>query len=294
MSTIIVFDVDGPRRSTLTAALERRFGADYEVLASAWSDATEGLPAGSGPVAVALAPVGAPDFAALRAVGAAHSTARRIAVVEVGDTSVAAELGQAMTLGHVDYYVGHPWASPEEELYPVVSEALRVWSHDQQLRLPKLTLVRERGDEHGNHLATMLERNGIPARVHAPDEPEAQALLDGPLAGQALPALHLWDGRVIAAPSRSEMAEALGARTRPTRDHYDLAIVGTGPAGLAAATYAASEGLRAVAIEGFAVGGQAGTSAGSATTSGSPGASAAPTSPPRPAGRRSSSGPRSS
>jgi thioredoxin reductase (NADPH) len=174
---------------------------------------------------------------------------------------VAEELGRALTLSHVDYYVGHPWASPEEELYPVVSEALRVWSHDQQLRLPKLTLVREPGDALGEDLARMLDRNGIPARVHLAPQPEAQALLAGPLAGQPLPALHLWDGRVLAAPSRSELAEALGARTRPTHDRYDLAIVGTGPAGLAAATYAASEGLRAVAIEADAVGGQAGTSA---------------------------------
>jgi thioredoxin reductase (NADPH) len=261
MPTILVVAPDDDRRASLVGALTRRFGADFDVVAAAWSDSTEGTVPASGPIAVALAPIGTPDFASLRVVGATHPTARRVAVVEVGDTSVADDLGRAMTLGHVDYYVGHPWASPEEELYPVVSEALRVWAHDQQLRLTKVTVVREPGDERGEQLVSMLERNGIPARAHTPVSTEGAALVAGPLAGHALPALLLWDGRVLANPTRSEMAEALGAHTRPVRDEYDVAIVGTGPAGLAAATYAASEGLRAVAIEATAIGGQAGTSA---------------------------------
>ncbi|HJR24388.1 MAG TPA: FAD-dependent oxidoreductase [Acidimicrobiales bacterium] len=258
---IVVIASDDVRRTALVDALERRFGADYDVAGTAWSGAGEGALAGWPSIAVAFAPIGAPDFAALRSVGAAHPRARRVAVVDVGDTSVAEDLGRALTLSHVDYYVGFPWASPEEELYPVVSEALRVWAHDQQLRLAKATLVFEPGDERGEAVATAMERNGIPIRVHAPTSAEGQELLAGPLAGRRLPVLQLWDGRVLEAPDVPAMVEAMGAHTRPALPEYDVAIVGTGPAGLAAATYAASEGLRAVAVEAAAIGGQASTSA---------------------------------
>jgi thioredoxin reductase (NADPH) len=261
VATILVAGSDPAPRTVLVDALERRFGADYDVVATAWSDSTEGTIASLGPIAVALAPIGAPDFAVLRSVGAGHPSARRVAVVEVGDTSVADELRQAMTLGHVDYFVGQPWATPEEELYPIVGEALRLWAHDQALRLAKVTMVVEAGDDRGTDLARMLERNGISTRVHRPSSEQGRALLAGSLAGVALPALELWDGRTLAGPTESELAEALGAHTRPALAEYDVAIVGTGPAGLAAATYAASEGLRTIAVESTAVGGQASTSA---------------------------------
>ena len=260
MARILVLSPDDARRAAVVGALERRFGADFAVVAAPSSDDAAALGTG-GPVAAALAPFGTEDAVALRRVTVEHPHARRIAIVEVGDVSVHDELVRAMTLGQVDYYVGHPWASPDEELYPVLSEALRVWAHTQQLRLTKATIVHEPEDEQGAHLATLLARNGIPARVLAPGSPEGAGLVDGPLAGVALPALQLWDGRVLGAPTAAEMAEALGAHTRPTRAAYDVAIVGTGPAGLAAATYAASEGLQTVAIEAFAVGGQAATSA---------------------------------
>ena len=260
MARILVLSADDARRAALVDALERRFGTDYDVVATSWSDAAAEL-VGDAPVAVVLAPIGTEHALGLRRVAVDHPAARRIAIVEVGDTSVHDELARAMTLGQVDYYVGQPWASPDEELYPVLSEALRVWTHAQQLRLSKATIVHEPADHLGVQLATMLARNGIASQVHTPTSPEGTALVDGPLAGVALPAVRLWDGRVLAAPTPAELAEALGAHTRPARVAYDVAIVGTGPAGLAAATYAASEGLHAVAIEAVAVGGQAATSA---------------------------------
>jgi thioredoxin reductase (NADPH) len=258
----IVVIASGPSsREELTAAIQRRFGADYSVVALDGSEVSSETIGACGPIAIALAPIGSAEFAAMNHVAAHQAGARRIAVVRVGDTSVAQALSQALTLGHVDYYVGQPWASPEEELYPVMSEALRVWADEKQLRFEKVTIVGERERSRGVALATMLTRNGVTTRLLGCDSQEALDLMAGPLAGLALPAVRLWDGRVLAAPTEAELAEALGAHTSPTATEYDVAIVGAGPAGFAAAIYASSEGLRAVTVEATAVGGQAGTSA---------------------------------
>lgn len=261
MASIVVIGSDPGAREELTTAIERRFGADYGVVSLAGSEVSRESLASCGPIAFALAPIGTEDFAALHHVGAHHPEALRIAVVRVGDTSVAQALSQALTLSHIDYYVGQPWASPEEELYPVLSEALRVWADEQQLRFEKVTIVAEPEGSHGSALATLLTRNGVTNRLLGFGSPEASDLQRGPLAGVALPAVRLWDGRVLAAPTEAELAEALGAHTSPGAAEYDVAVVGSGPAGLAAAIYAASEGLRTVTVEAHAVGGQAGTSA---------------------------------
>ena len=99
----------------------------------------------------------------------------------MGDTSVAADVSRALTLNHVDYCVGHPWATPEEELSPVVGEALRVWSVDRRQHLDKVTLVDERGGR-GERLAAWLDRNTVRARLHSPHSVEGAALMAGPLA----------------------------------------------------------------------------------------------------------------
>lgn len=261
MASIVIIASDPIVRDQLTDAVRRRFGADYTVVPIPGSDASVGNLASLEPISIALAPIGTSDFSVLQEVGAHDPGARRIAVVRVGDTSVAQALSQAMTLGHVDYYVGQPWASPEEELYPVISEALRVWAHERQLRYEKVTIVDEQGEEAGQALAAMLNRNAVASRLLASSSHDGQALLAGPLAGANLPAVMLWDGRVLSAPSNEQLAEALGASTSPTASDYDVAIVGCGPAGLAAAIYGSSEGLRTVMVEARAVGGQAGTSA---------------------------------
>lgn len=259
MARIVVLAPDDARRAAVVAAIERRFGSDFDIVATQWADATD--LADGAPIAVALAPVGTDDALGLPRIAVDHPNVRRVAIVEVGDTSVHDELTRAMTLGQVDYYVGHPWASPDEELYPVLGEALRVWTHSQQLRLSKATIVHEPGDDHGSGLGQLLSRNGIASQVFTSASTEGVVLVEGSLAGVTLPAVQLWDGRVLSAPSPAELAEALGAHTRPARASYDVAIIGTGPAGLAAATYAASEGLLTVAIEASGVGGQAATSA---------------------------------
>ena len=194
-------------------------------------------------------------------VAAVADPSRRAALAAaLGDRSVADELHAALTLGAVDYYAGQPWSTPEEELYPVLGEALRVWVGDRGDQYDKVVILDEgtRGD--GAQLLQLLQRNGVAARIHTTSSDPGRQLQEGPLAGLELPAVRLWDGRVLERPTRTELAETLGGNTRPRRAHYDVAIVGGGPAGLAAAVYAGSEGLQAAMIEQDAIGGQAGTS----------------------------------
>ncbi len=261
LSTILVVASDPSQRSDLKTTLERRYGVDYDIAALSVDDATDDALEAFESIAVVLAPIGTSDFDALPSVGRLHNGVRRIAVVSVGDTSVQGALRRALTLGQVDYFVGHPWATAEEEVYPVVGEALRAWTKARQVQLDKVTIVDAGRDGSGERLSTWLNRNTVPARFRTVDSTEGQELVAGPLAGRRLPAAVLWDGRVLEDLDEVSLAETLGANTRPQRDEYDVAIVGAGPAGLAAAVYAASEGLETVVVEGFALGGQAGTSA---------------------------------
>src|SRR5205814_2987164 len=105
------------------------------------------------------------------------------------------------------------------------------------------------------------ERNTVASKLLPAHDAPARALLaNHGVATDHLPVVVLYNGTVLTDPTEAELAEALGASTHPTRDRYDAVIVGAGPAGLAAAVYAGSEGLRAIVVEHDAVGGQAGTS----------------------------------
>jgi thioredoxin reductase (NADPH) len=110
-------------------------------------------------------------------------------------------------------------------------------------------------------VARSPQRNGIPYGFYTPDSERGREFLaDAAQDGSRLPAALFFDGRVLLEPSNAEVAAALGVTIRPQQTTWDLAVVGAGPAGLAAALYGASEGLRTVLVEGEAIGGQAGTS----------------------------------
>ena len=182
-------------------------------------------------------------------------------MIDVGDVSAAGDLSQALTLNQLDSYFGQPWATPEEELYPVIGEAIRVWAREHQLHLEKAVIVDAPTGVRGPQLRGWLERNNVTTSLLKTDEAEGRALLaKHGLDADRLPVVELYDGSTLVDPGEVEVAEALGASTHPAKDRYDVAIVGAGPAGLAAAVYAGAEGLRALVVEQDAVGGQAGTS----------------------------------
>lgn len=163
----------------------------------------------------------------------------------------------------LDYYLMKPWDPPEERLYPVLDDLLRDWTHSHPDRASEVRVVGHRWSEHTHEVKTFLVHNHVPYRwLEVDQSDEAALLLD--LAGAGaddLPVVALPDGAVLQAPTQVELADALGLRTQAERPLYDLCIVGAGPAGLAAAVYAASEGLQTVVVERDAPGGQAGQSA---------------------------------
>jgi thioredoxin reductase (NADPH) len=269
MPVLLAVAPDDALRAALDEVLRRRYGSDYSIVVTHdTADARERLVAvrdAGDHVAVVIAPYRVGDasgIAFLCAVRDVHPTARRVLVLDVGDVSASHDLNQALTLAQIDFYFGQPWASPEEEVYPVLAEAVRVWALEHQPRYEKTVIVDRADGTRGAELRNWLERNTVATTLLSPEAARARSLLTAhELTADRLPIALLYDGRVLVEPTDVELTEALGANTRPTRERYDLAIVGSGPAGLAAAVYAGSEGLTAVVIEQYVVGGQAGTSA---------------------------------
>jgi thioredoxin reductase (NADPH) len=268
MAVLLAVAPDDRQRAALDEVLRRRFGSDYSIVVTGDGDDARArltaLGAAGEVVAVVIAPyrLGASGgIELLREVRAVHPTARRVLMLDVGDVSAADDLSRALTLAQVDFYFGQPWASPEEEVYPVLAEALRLWAREHQPRYEKTVIVDVANGARGAQLRAWLEGNHVATTLLTADAERALVLLDtNGLTADRFPVAVLYDGRVFVEPSRAELAEALGAFTHPPRERYDVAIVGSGPAGLAAAVYAGSEGLAAIVVEGEVVGGQAGTS----------------------------------
>ena len=249
----------------LADVIRSRFGSDYDVVISPdvvsgaerlRSAADEGVP-----VAVAIASLWAGGLDHLMQVRDLHPGAQRVLVLLVGDIAAQSDIRRALTLNHIDFFFGVPWASPEEELYPIVGEALRLWAREHQPRYDKAAIIDETtASGAGRELWSHLNRNFVQVSLHTLDSESGRRLVEQhDLSTDRLPVLVMWDGRVLVDPTWVEVAEALGAQTRPTDETYDVTVVGCGPSGLAAAAYAASEGLRVVGIEGAAMGGQAAT-----------------------------------
>jgi thioredoxin reductase (NADPH) len=162
----------------------------------------------------------------------------------------------------LDYYLLKPWDPPEELLLPVVEDLLSTWESGAALEAGGVRVIGHRYSKESHDLRDFLARNGVPARwLDVERDSEARELLT--VAGvdaEGLPVALLEDGSMLERPTVLELAERLGVSVQPAAEHYDLVIVGGGPAGLAAAVYGASEGLRTVMVEREAPGGQAGQS----------------------------------
>jgi thioredoxin reductase (NADPH) len=185
--------------------------------------------------------------------------AKRVLLTAYADTEAAIAAINEVAL---DYYLLKPWDPPEEQLFPVVEDLLTTWEAGAALEAGGVRVLGHRFSKDTHDLRDFLARNRVPGRwLDVERDGEARELLT--VAGvdqEHLPVVFLEDGSVLEQPSVLELAERLGIAGRPTADHYDLVIVGGGPAGLAAAVYGASEGLRTVMVEREAPGGQAGQS----------------------------------
>jgi thioredoxin reductase (NADPH) len=185
--------------------------------------------------------------------------AKRVLLTAYADTEAAIAAINEVAL---DYYLLKPWDPPEEQLFPVIEDLLTTWESGAALEAGGVRIVGHRFSKATHDLRDFLARNRVPARwLDIERDGEARELLK--VAGvdaDGLPVALLEDGTVLERPTVFELAKRLGVAGHAAQDHYDLVVVGGGPAGLAAAVYGASEGLRTVMVEREAPGGQAGQS----------------------------------
>lgn len=202
--------------------------------------------------------------------------ARRVLLTAYADTGAAID---AINVVDLDHYLLKPWDPPEEKLYPVVDDLLTAWRSSDFRPVPATKVVGHRWSAPSSRVREFLARNQVPYRWYSSDEPEGSRLLEAAGAdGRRLPLVLTPDGTVLTEPEPADLAAHVGLATAPSAEFYDLVVIGGGPAGLGAAVYGASEGLRTVLVERSATGGQAGQSPGSRTTSASPTVSPVPSS----------------
>jgi thioredoxin reductase (NADPH) len=185
--------------------------------------------------------------------------ARRVLLTAYADTDAAI---QAINVVDVDHYLLKPWDPPEEKLYPVVSELLEEWKRAAHAPVPETKVIGHRWSTRSFQVRDFLARNRVPFRWYAATEPEAARLLTAAdiTDERCIPVVITPEGDVLRSPTDAEIAARVGLTTDPAETFYDVIVIGGGPAGLGAAVYAASEGLRTVLVERTATGGQAGES----------------------------------
>ncbi len=188
-----------------------------------------------------------------------YPTAKGALLTAYADTDAAVK---AINEVHLDYYLMKPWDPPEDRLYPILDDLLDDWLADYRPAFEGIRVVGHKWSSQSHDTRDFLARNQIPfCWFDAASDPKAQELLSLAAPPDAvLPIVIFPDGTVIQDPTTQALAEKLGLRHNAEVAIYDLLVVGAGPAGLAAAVYGASEGLRTAVIERHSPGGQAGTS----------------------------------
>jgi thioredoxin reductase (NADPH) len=184
--------------------------------------------------------------------------ARRALLTAYADTDAAIE---AINVVDLDHYLLKPWDPPEEKLYPVVDALIELWLDTDEHSTSQTQVVGHRWSARSFAVRDFLASNSVPYRWLTSEEPEGLRLLAAAGGDAAnIPLVVTPDSDYLVDPGLSELAARVGLSTIPATDFYDVVIVGGGPAGLGAAVYAASEGLRTVLVERQATGGQAGQS----------------------------------
>jgi thioredoxin reductase (NADPH) len=267
---IVVADERYDSRETLTRDVSARYGHAYDVVAAGGThdgrDLLARLASDGRTVAVVIAYLRQRGIDGIELLGGArwhHAGAVRVLTIDVGDRAAEALIARALTLNHIDFYLGTPWASPEEELYPVLADAVRVWARAHLPRYEKAKVIADPASSVVRSLVRRAELMNTAFGVYPPTSAEGAALMRAHgLVPADVPVAVLYDGRVVHDPSPLRVARALGAPQLPDETAtHDVAVVGAGPAGLAAAMYGASEGLQVLMLESATPGGQAGSSA---------------------------------
>jgi thioredoxin reductase (NADPH) len=262
---ILTVDDDPAVSRAVARDIRRQYGDRYRVVRA--NSGNEGLDAlrelklRGEPVALLLADYRMPQMNGIEFLEAAMDLfplARRVLLTAYADTDAAID---AINIVDLDHYLLKPWHPPEEKLYPVVDELLEAWLATPEVAPIEVRIVGHRWSAPSFAARDFLARNLVPYRWLLADEPEGQRLLSAAGVGATdVPLVITADGKSLVMPSEAELAANVGMSTTPANDFYDLIVVGAGPAGLGAAVYGASEGLRTVLVEREATGGQAGQS----------------------------------
>jgi thioredoxin reductase (NADPH) len=257
---------DDPAVSRAVARdLRRKYGEDHRVLRASSGDealdALRELKLRGDTVVAMLADYRMPGMNGIEFLEKAMDLfprARRALLTAYADTDAAI---QAINVVDVDAYLLKPWDPPEEKLYPVVDQMIDSWRGSPEAVVDDVRIVGHRWSAPSFRARDLLARNAVPYRWHSADDAEGQRLLEAAGAdADDVPVIITADGVVLKAPTESELAEVVGLSVSAESEFYDLVVVGGGPAGLGAAVYGASEGLRTVLVEREATGGQAGQS----------------------------------
>jgi thioredoxin reductase (NADPH) len=264
-TAIITVDDDPGVSRAVARDLRRRYGEQHRIVRAESGDsaldALRQMKLRGDQVAVILADYRMPQMNGIEFLERAmdiYPGAKRVLLTAYADTDAAIN---AINVVDLDHYLLKPWDPPEEKLYPVVDGLLEAWEATDHRRVPETKVVGHRWSARSSEVREFLARNQVPYRWYASDEPEGQRLLEAAQAdGRRLPVVITPDGEALIEPADAELASRVGLATTPSKDFYDLIVIGGGPAGLGAAVYGASEGLRTVLVERTATGGQAGQS----------------------------------
>jgi len=271
-AAIVIVSRDRDTREILHRELAKRYGADYQIVVcgqpgelAPWM---RDLRAAGLAVAMVIGGVGAQDadgIEVLAAVRAIDPRVFRVAAVGWGDWQAARSVFDAVTVGTLDHWVNRPVQAPAEEFHRSITEFLREWDSQRGGGFEAVQVIGQRWSARSQELRDLFSRHRIPTGFYDATTRHARQMLhDLGLESAQLPVVVLRfaaEQPALANPSNLEIADAFGVMTPISPGKvFDVAVVGAGPAGLAAAVYASSEGLQTVVVENEAVGGQAGTS----------------------------------
>ncbi len=263
---ILVVDDDPQVLAAVRRDLRSRYRASYTVVSAASGEealvTVRELKARGEALALVLTDQrmpGLPGVEVLVQVREVYPLARRVLLTAYADVDAAV---RAINDAHLDYYLSKPWGAPEERLFPVVDDMLDGWQASYLPEAKGLRLVGHQWSPRSHAIKDFLSSNLVPYHwLDVTASPDARVLLEAAgVTSPELPALIFEDGTVMRDPEPRQVAERLGRPLSAALALYDLAIVGAGPAGLAAALYGASEGLRTLLLDRHSPGGQAGSS----------------------------------
>jgi thioredoxin reductase (NADPH) len=263
---IVTVDDEPDALAAMLDALTRRFGGDYRIVphlsAKAALEAIARSKADGDEIALVIADQWMPEMTGRDFLGQVRSiepTAKRALLVSWGDHEASSTILQACALGELDNYLYKPWTPAEVHLYPFIGEFLAEWTRIHRPGRELVHIVAEERSERAREIRELLDRNGVPCGFYAAGSRPANRLIEQRgVTLTAMPAVFLLDGSALMNPTDAQVMDAIGES--PGELECDVAIVGAGPAGLTAAVYSGSEGLKTLVVERHVIGGQAGAS----------------------------------